>query len=456
MTRKGDDKFSLLLVDDEPGVIQTLRRVFVEEDYVIQEAPDGLHALEILGKSTIDAALVDLKMPGMDGLDLLKEIRGRSPETMVILLTGYGAVEEAVNAMKLGAVDFIEKPFAPESLRARVGQLRQIWALREENEGLRAQLGTSSGYQDLVGVSRAVEELKKTIDNLAPTDVSILIQGETGTGKELVARAIHRKSARSGNAFVPVDCAAINESILESELFGHVRGAFTGAYTSSQGLLRSADKGTLFLDEVGELSLSTQAKLLRTTQEKEIRPVGDSRSHPLDVRIISASNRDLSEAVSSGRFREDLFYRLNVIAIQIPPLRDRKEDIPVLAAHFVKRFAEEFSCPKELGREVFLLMEAHDWPGNVRELENVIRRAIVVGQEDRIVPEDLPPPIYNLKAKALETMGPFSGETLWAYEKAAIENALIKADKNRRRAAKLLGIGEATLYRKIGKYGLKG
>jgi DNA-binding NtrC family response regulator len=447
-------KFTLLLVDDEAAIIQTLRRVFDSDDYIIYGNTDGYQALELLAKTRIDAALIDLKMPGMDGLALLKEIKKKSPDTMVILITGYGAVAEVVEAMKLGAVDFLEKPFSTEGIRVRVAQLREIWALREENKGLRAQLGTSS-YRDLVGVSRAMEDLQKTIDKLAPTDVSILIQGETGTGKELVARAIHQKSPRSKNAFVPVDCAAINESLMESELFGHVKGAFTGAYTSSQGLLRSADKGTLFLDEVGELSLSTQAKLLRTTQEKEIRPVGDSRIHPMDVRILSATNRDLSKAVSDGQFREDLFYRLNVITIRIPPLRDRKEDIPVLAAHFARRFGDEFSRPKELSREAFLLLEQHEWPGNIRELENVIRRAIVLAQENRILAEDLPPSMCAPPAEPSEPFPSHFEGTLRAHEIIAIENALQKAGRNRRKAAKILEIGEATLYRKIRKYGLK-
>ncbi|MDY6953566.1 MAG: sigma-54 dependent transcriptional regulator, partial [Thermodesulfobacteriota bacterium] len=287
-------------------------------------------------------------------------------------------------------------------------------------------------------------------------DTSVLIQGETGTGKELVAKAIHYHSLRSEKSFVPVDCAAISETVIESELFGHLKGAFTGAHISTLGLVRSADKGTLFLDEVGELSPAIQAKLLRTIQEREVRPVGSSKSYPVDVRILAATNRDLTEEITLGNFREDLFYRLNVVALNVVPLRDRREDIPLLANYFVKRFATDFSPVEAISKEALMCLENHRWPGNIRELENVLRRAVALGKEQTIMPEDLPPNIYLPPEEPARGVMPLSEDSLAAFEKAAIQNALSKSGQNRKRAADILGIGEATLYRKIKKYGLSG
>lgn len=448
-------KFTLLFVDDEPAVLSLLERTFFDEDYQTYKASHGREALNLLKEVRIDAALLDLRMPGMDGLTLLKDIRASYPDVMVMMLTGHGGVREAVEAIKLGASDFLEKPISPEGLRARVAQFHQIWALREENRGLRARMASQDCLDRLVGQSDAMHRLRKTITDLGPSDVSVLIEGETGTGKELVARAIHSKSARSGHPFVPVDCAAISESVVESELFGHVKGAFTGAHVSTLGLIRSAHEGTLFLDEVGELSLAMQAKLLRTIQEREVRPVGSSKSHEVNVRIMAATNRDLSEEAVLGNFREDLFYRLNVVSIHIPPLRERKEDVPILARHFLVSFSSEFLKTKELSREALLCMENYDWPGNVRELENVMRRATALGKGRRIAPDDLPFNISGLPRRALDGNASPSDGSLVSYEKEAIRNALEKAMQNRKRAAQILGIGEATLYRKLRKYGFQ-
>ncbi|MDY6836756.1 MAG: sigma-54 dependent transcriptional regulator [Thermodesulfobacteriota bacterium] len=449
-------RFSLLMVDDEPAVISSLKRVFFDDDYDLHSAQSGEDALEIMGKARIDAALVDLKMPGMDGFALLKEMKKASPALMVIMLTGHGGIKEAVEAMKLGADDFLEKPFSPEGLRARVAQLHNIWALREENRALRDKIESQFGFDHLIGNATAMLRLKETIAHIGPGDTSVLIQGETGTGKELVARAIHYHSLRSEKSFVPVDCAAISETVIESELFGHLKGAFTGAHISTLGLIRSADKGTLFLDEVGELSPAIQAKLLRTIQEREVRPVGSSTSYPVDVRIVAATNRDLTEEVSLGNFREDLFYRLNVVAINVLPLRDRREDIPLLANFFLKRFATDFSPVEEISKEALICLENHNWPGNIRELENVLRRAVALGKGQTIMPEDLPSNIHlSPEEPSLDTIR-VSEDSLDAYEEAAIRNALGKSGQNRKRAAEILGIGEATLYRKIKKYGISG
>lgn len=447
-------KFCLLLVDDEPIVLSLLQDIFSQENYQIHIARNGQEALALLGTVRVDAALIDFKMPGMDGLILLKEIRERYPALMVIMLTGHGGVKEAVKAIKLGALDFLEKPFSPEGLRARVAQLCQIWELKEENQTLRARIQFQFGFDRFVGNSTAILKVKEIIAQVGPTDATILIQGETGTGKELVARAIHYHSPRSKNGFVAVDCAAISETVIQSELFGHVKGAFTGAHMSTQGLFRSAHRGSLFLDEVSELSPAIQAKLLRTIQEKEVRPVGSSRSHPVDVRILVTTNRNLAEEVGRGKFREDLFYRLSVVSISLPPLRDRKDDIPLLARYFLKRFSTDHSPVRDISQEALFCLEKYDWPGNIRELENVIRRAVALGRGETILPEDLPSPFSVPSKGPSQSMVRPSDETLAAYEKAAIQNALRKSGKHRKRSTQILGIGEATLYRKIKKYGI--
>jgi DNA-binding NtrC family response regulator len=449
--------FSLLLVDDEPAILSSLKRVFRKSPYDLHSASNVDVALELLAQIPVDAALVDLKMPGKDGMVLLKEIRQTWPHVRVIILTGHGGVEEAVAAIQMGAVDFLQKPYEDESLKARIGQLYQIWSLEQENQSLKASVQFQFNYNQLIGNSTAILNLKKMILQVAPSDASILIQGETGTGKELVAQAVHAHSPCNDKPFVPVDCAGISESVMGSELFGHVKGAFTGAHESTPGLIRSADGGTLFLDEVGELSLSMQVKLLRTIQEKEVRPVGSSKNYPVNVRILAATNRDLEKEVEEGRFRQDLFYRLNVVVISVPPLRDRLDDVPLLARKFLQEFSTP-SCPvQHIAQQTMAYLTNYEWPGNVRELENVIRRAMAIGTQDAIVPGDLPEAITGntppptAATTADEASAPFS-DSLASYEKAAITNALAKCDGHRKNAARLLGIGEATLYRKLNKY----
>lgn len=445
-------RFSLLIVDDDSGIHRYLKKTLSNNNYDIHSAPNGKVALEWIKDTKFDAALVDLNMPEMDGLSLLKKIRKDFPEIMVIMLTGYGGVKEAVEAIQLGAVDFIEKPFAPERLRARVAQLHQIWKLKEEIRELQAKIKFQFDFEQLVGNSMAMLKLKDTIAQVGLSDASVLIQGETGTGKELVSRAIHKHSRRATCSFIPVACSAISGTVIESELFGHVKGAFTGAHMSTLGLIRSADKGTLFLDEVGELSHSIQVKLLRFIQEKEVRPVGSTQTFRPDVRIICATNRKLNEEMSQKRIREDFFYRLNVVTINVPPLRMRKEDIPLLARHFIKRFHTEFSTVQDIAPEVLVYMENYDWPGNVRELENTIRRAMTLGKGELILPEDLPEGIYASGYR--HPRSSHAGESLAYHEKTAIQAALAKSGNNRRKAARSLGISESTLYRKIRGYRL--
>lgn len=452
---KEKEKFSLLLVDDHPVLLATLKKQFAHEGYQIHTATDGHAALAVLQKHTIAAALVDLKMPGMDGLRLLKEVRRLYPEIMVVMLTAHSGVKEAVEAMRLGAVDYLEKPCSPEGIRARVAQLARIWMLREENRRLQKKIEFQFGYDRLIGSADATLRLKEMITRVSPADASILIQGETGSGKELVARAIHHHSSRSGNNFVPVDCGAINETVIESELFGHVKGAYTGAHSTTLGLLRAADQGTLFLDEIGELSLAMQVKLLRAIQEGEVRPVGSTNVYQTDFRLIAATNRDLAAEVEQGRFREDLYFRLNVLTITVPPLRDRRQDIADLSRYFIRHFRSGRSQVTDFTPEALVLLEQYHWPGNIRELENVIKRALALARYEHITPADLPDHLQGkMPSSGFVHSPPLADDTLVAYEKAAIGNALRKSNNNRRQAASILGIGEATLYRKIQKYGI--
>jgi DNA-binding NtrC family response regulator len=449
-----ENDFSLLIVDDDPLMRKLLKAIFRNDDYILNLAESGAEALSILKETHVDAALVDFQMPGMDGLTLLKAISTTYPGIMVAMLTGRGGIQDAVQAIKHGAVDFLTKPITEAELRIRVDQLFQMRRLQVENERLREEL--SSGVGRMIGNSTPMVRLKEMIGQVGNTEASVLIQGETGTGKELVAKAIHMNSPRAQNSFVPIDCAAISGSVTESELFGHVKGAFTGAHTAAVGLVRSADGGTVFFDEIGELSPEIQAKLLRTIQEREVRPVGSARSAPVDIRILAATNRDLSQEVGEGRFREDLYYRLNVVTVGVPPLRERREDIALLARYFVSRLESSGAVAVGISRESLELMNAYDWPGNVRELENVITRAGALGTGSEIVPADLP----SFLNGGMEGSGDPDGSdspvehSLAAYERAAIVNALRKCNGNRRDAGQMLDIGEATLYRKIKTYNI--
>ncbi|MEA3333205.1 MAG: sigma-54 dependent transcriptional regulator [Pseudomonadota bacterium] len=444
--------FTILFVDDDPAIISSLQRTFFEDDYCLLGADGGESALALLAEQRVDAALVDLKMPGLDGHTLLQIIHQQFPQTKVIMLTGHGGVEDAVKAMQAGACDFLQKPFCQEVLRNRIAQLYQIWFLEEENRRLSEGNEYYFSFSPLLGSSSLMAKLKEMIVKIAHGEASVLIQGETGTGKELVAKALHHHSERSANPFVVIDCGALSETVIESELFGHKKGAFTGAQNERIGLFRAAHQGTLFLDEVGEFSLAMQVKLLRTLQERQVRPLGGQKSIPVDVRIVAATNRDLREDVSAGRFREDLYYRLQVFTLEVPALRQRLADIPLLARSFIKLFATDRTTVTNVSTAALSAMEAYPWPGNVRELENVIRRAVILGREPEIRFQDLPPHIADNVTPRQPPAGDLSPDSLAAHEKMAISDALFKACGNRRQAAAILGIGEATLYRKLKKY----
>lgn len=449
------DTFTLLLVDDDPRALSGLKRLFHKDGYRLITAGSGTEAIALVKSASVHAALIDYQMPGMDGLELLRRLLRKDPQMQVIMLTGQGKIETAVAAMKAGAADFLEKPFQPEALRVRIRQLVQIWRLRSENNLLKCRDENPAGFHRLIGRTPTMRAVKQTITRAALSEATTLIYGETGTGKELVARAMHHQSPRSTQPFVPVDCGAISENLVESELFGHVKGAFTGAHQSSLGVVRSAHGGTLFLDEIGELPLSTQAKFLRTLQENAVRPVGSNRTVAVDIRIVGATRRDLATEVQGGRFREDLFYRLSVVPITLPPLRERADDIPLLAAHFAAKFSAGFASPKPIRDDAMACLMAYHWPGNVRELENAIRRALALGQDETITPGDLPETITgNAAAPSPSPASPLD-DSLAAYEKTALQNALCKSGGNRKAAARILGIGEATLYRKLKAYQLR-
>ncbi len=446
----GITSFSLLFVDDEDGILSVLNRAFLNEGYLLFKARSGEAALDLMSRTRINVALIDLRMPAMSGLSLLKEIKRRYPSVMAIMLSGHGSIKEAVEAINSGAEDFIEKPFVIESLVSKVRQLFEIYKLKTENQQLKEEMGLRFKYNKLIGASPGTLALKKMISKASQSDATVLIQGETGTGKELVAKALHHHSQRSDQAFVVVDCTTINETMMESELFGHVKGSFTGAHQDFKGLVLTAHKGTLFFDEIGEVPLKIQAKLLRVLQEKEIRPVGSVQAKQVDIRIVAATNRDLKSEISENRFREDLYYRLDTVNIKVPPLRDRVEDIAYLVKHFIQRHKTEFSSIEGISVDALAHMEKYPWPGNVRELENVVRRAMALSREKEILLSDLPSGISGPKASALAAL-PLD-DSMAAYEKAAIENALKKCGNHRHNASELLGIGEATLYRKITKY----
>ncbi|MEI6386607.1 MAG: sigma-54 dependent transcriptional regulator [Spirochaetota bacterium] len=453
---QGDLGFTVLLVDDEPGFCASIRRFMRPDGLSLLEANGGEAALEILSRHHVDVALVDIRMPQMDGLELLLRIRSSYPDVSVIMMTSYGDTATIVQAVKAGATDFIEKDVSVEAIRNRLLQAKKIWELERDNRALKAQAVCSFSFDRLIGESPSMARLKEVISQVGPSDASVLIEGETGSGKELVAQALHHQSSRRTGPFIVVDCGSISESLIESELFGHVKGAYTGAHESDMGLFRSAEGGTVFLDEVGEMPMFLQVKLLRVIQEREVRPVGSARSQHVDIRVIAATNRRLDEQVKRGGFREDLFYRLAVVTLAVPPLRERSGDMPPLSAFFLKRLRNDATAVQGIAPETMACLERHVWPGNVRELENVIRRALVLSKGPLLQPEDLPPDFRHGKLREAEVaVAETTKDRLESYEKEAVLNALEKSGGSRRQAARLLGIGEATLYRKLKAFDIK-
>ncbi|MCJ7642848.1 MAG: sigma-54 dependent transcriptional regulator, partial [Candidatus Aminicenantes bacterium] len=373
---------SILIVDDEKSLLDLLTVVFKKEGYSVKTAISGPKAREILEKEDIDLVITDIKMPQMSGMDVLKFVKDRNAETPVIMITAYGSVKQAVDALKAGALDYVVKPFDVEELKILVARGLEKRRLKEENILLKRDLRDKYSFEKMIGKSRIMQEIYTLIEKVATTDSTILVTGESGTGKEMAARAVHGQSRRGDGPFVSINCAALPENLLESELFGHTKGSFTGAIADKKGMFEAAGRGTLFLDEVGEMSPWTQVKLLRAIQERTVRRVGGTEEIPIDVRIIAATNQDLKKRIQEGKFREELFYRLNVISFEMPPLRKRVEDIPILVSHFLQKYCDKLGKPmKRLTPEVFGLFEEYSWPGNIRELENVIERIVAI--EDR-------------------------------------------------------------------------
>jgi len=446
------DTFTILFIDDEPLVLSSLKRFFMRSGYRLLCAENGEEGLEILTSNRIDLLLLDLKMPGIDGIEVLERARECDPDLKVIIQTGHGGVPEAVQALRKGALDFLVKGDAFEILNNRIRQVYENWLLERENIELRKGNLDSFQYDKLIGDSTVIKQLKNFIVRVAPTETTVLIQGESGTGKELIAQALHYHSGKRGKPFIAVDCASISESVIESELFGHEKGSFTGAGASTLGLIRAADTGTLFLDEIGEISASVQAKLLRVLQERVVRPVGSTRTFQVDVRIISATNKNLLDEVAQSSFRQDLYYRLSTVTLTAPPLREREDDISTLATHFLEQCTAAMGRPITLSKEVCSILYRYNWPGNIRELENVILGAAVFTDDGTIRPEDLPSPLKMSASLQNETNNKMN--SLAAYEMEAIKNALILTKNNRRKAMEMLEISEATLYRKIKEYKL--
>ena len=452
------DSFSLLVVDDDIDTTETIAGIFSRQGYQVFKSISSIASLQTIRKHTIDCAIIDLRMPEMDGLELLEVIKKESSHTSVIMLTAYGGVDTAVEAVKKGASYFFEKPFNINKLVTYVSQIEAMTTLKKENAILR-QGAVNAGMPGVMKpFSEPMIRLRKKITDIAATDATVLVTGETGSGKEIAAKEIHMLSSRKGKPFMTIDCTSLPEALMESELFGHAKGAFTGAVKDSPGLFRSADSGTVFLDEIGELPYHLQAKLLRVIHEQEVRAVGDTRTYPVDTRIIAATNRSLEEEIRNGRFREDLYYRLNVVQIKIPPLRERKDDILPLAAWFSKKYSTGEAA--SIGRDAAEILQNYSWPGNVRELENVIRRAVIFPENGVITEASLPERLSGRKAepeppeKGLSCDAAPEDDTFAAWEKAAIVNALKKSGNNKCCAASILGIGKDTLYRKIREYAL--
>lgn len=446
----------VLVVDDQEMVRGMCRQIIESLGFRPILAESGHEALELLDRHPVDIVLADLKMPGMSGIELLDSIKARNPRVEVVIMTGYASVSSAVQAMKLGASDYIVKPFSSEEMKLVVERLARTLDLKDENRYLRAKLRSHTSFGKLVGHSQQMQHAFKLIQRVAPTRSAVLIMGESGTGKELVARSIHESGPWRNKPFVPVDCGALVPTLIESELFGHVRGAFTGAVRNKQGLLEAADDGTLFLDEVAELPVELQTRLLRAIQEKEFRPIGSTRRIPFRSRIIAATNRHLQTAIQQGSFRKDLYFRLNVVSLTLPPLRDRKGDIPLLAEQILRDLAASPHTNRSkmrwtISSEALDRMLAYSWPGNVRELENCLERAVTLGSGPQIQVSDLP---TSVQAPSGGSHGgsPDSVIPLEEMERQAILRALAGAGGDKLRAARMLGIGKTTLYRKLRRY----
>jgi DNA-binding NtrC family response regulator len=447
MTDKGH---KILVVDDDLEMCGMLSDVLKEEGFSVTTTGDSLEASKLLKREEFDVLVTDLKMKGLRGLDLLERVGQVAPMTPVIIITAFGTIESAIKAMKMGAYDYITKPFQMDELVLTVRKALETRLLKKEVIRLRKEVESRYDFHQLIGKSPSMQKIYQLIERISDCSSNVLITGESGTGKELVAKALHYNGVRKGGHFVAINCAAIPETLLESELFGYKKGAFTHATSDKKGLIFEANEGTLFLDEIAEMPLTLQAKLLRVIEEREVRPLGDTNSYSVDVRIISTTNRDIESLIQQGRFREDLYYRLKVIDIEMPPLRERREDVPLLIQHFITKFSSEFkknvSGVSEPGLRLLL---NYSWPGNVRELENVIQRAITLSQHEMIRPEDLPPSMLQETEKNTLEKGVREKYTIDQLEKEYIRCILIEVGGNKSKAAEILGLDRKTLYRKL-------
>src|SRR6266852_3848136 len=443
---------NILIVDDEPSIRETCAEVARQAGMNAIPVASAEEALEVLENSAVDIVLTDLMLQQTSGLDLLKRVHDSSPTLPVIVLTQYGTIDSAVAATRLGAVDYVTKPFRIEELRTRLERAVRAVELQQENQLLREQLRTRPGFGGLIGVSERMQRVYKIIQKVSLHEYPVLILGESGTGKELVARSVHFSGARKERPFAPVDCSSLVPTLIESELFGHVKGAFTGAQHGKQGLLEAAHGGTLFLDEIGEMPVEMQVKLLRALQEQEVKPVGATERRRIDVRIIAATNRDLDSAIKAGTFRQDLYFRLNVVQIKLPPLRERKSDIPLLVASFLEKFSASQQTSRDISEDAMRQLIAYDWPGNVRELENAIERAVALGSGPIVHVADLPSSLQYPTTERLPERNELV--PLDELERRAILRTLRETAGDKLQAARILGIGKTTLYRKLKQYNL--
>jgi len=452
---EGANFLNLLIVDDERAIREACRDVAQVLGFNVFTADSAEHAYRILDAQGIDAVLLDLRLPGAGGLEALNQIKSRRPDAVVIVITGYGTVQSAVQAMKNGAYDYVTKPFSLDELKLMLDRISTHLALKSENRMLREKIKSKQGFGNIIGRAPEMEKLYRIIAKAAHSTHPVLILGESGTGKEMVARAIHFSGPLREKPFIPVYCGSLVPTLIESELFGYVKGAFTGAMHAKEGLLAIAEGGTIFLDEVGELPVDLQAKLLRAIQEKEIRPVGSTKRVPIDVRILAATNRDLEQAVAQGTFRRDLYFRLNVLSLRVPPLRERRQDVPLLVAHFLERMMRASGQARSLNDDAMKALLAYDWPGNVRELENCLERCCAFTSGPVIHLGDLPPVVSNLQAPDSKNgnSGPASKIVpMSELERQAILETIAQLNGDKLMAARMLGIGKTTLYRKLKEY----
>lgn len=447
---------SILVIDDEDSMCNFMEIMLAKEGYNVRTTTRGPEAVGLLKDQHYDVVIADLNMPEMTGIDVLKEVKEFKRDQEFIVMTAYASVDTAIEAMKQGAADYITKPFKVDEIKLVIEKTINRRKLTQENQDLKKQLQGDNSFDKFIGNSEVVVKLKKLAKRVAGTDSTVLIRGESGTGKDLIAKAIHHHSPRCGGPFVTINCAALPETLLESELFGHKKGSFTGAFKDKDGLFQVASGGTFFLDEVGNTSLSIQVKLLRVLEDKRITPVGDTKPVDVDVRLIAATNSDLEEEVKAARFRADLFYRLNVIPVHIPPLRERVDDIPLLVDYFMAKFAARSkSSAKRVSSPAMKLLTCYRWPGNVRELENTIERAILLNRSDTLDVQDLPEKLTQAEPVALVTETTPVTPTLEFIERAYIQFIMSQTRGKKAEAAKILGIDSSTLYRKLERYQLK-